>query len=435
MKFIKKTALLLAFTISLLSCEEFLDITPQGVKIPETQQDYRDLLLRGYNQVLNNRFFSSVRSDEYVLKESSVLEEIFTWDDFDNSSEAAQLNYRACYKVIFYANEVIKNKNEITDFESEQLNQLVAEAHLLRAYMYFYLVNDFADQYSADVLNKKAVPIVLGVDLEKEYTRNTIQEVYNLIVSDLEIGLQLANVAEQEKGFNYRFSKISAYGLAARVYQFMGDWEKALVNVNEALKINSQLLDFNNIGENPIPTHFESVENVLALEKIYHVEVNKSLFVSEKQIAAYNEIGDLRLPMFIDGEKVVFESSSINKTSMRTAEFYLIKAEALANLSQEAEAKSTLLELLKNRLTEDYYNEQATALKDLSGKELMQYIWDERFRELAFQGFRWYDLRRIGKPQLRHDFDGETFFLEENDPRYTLRFPKEAIENNPNLLN
>ena len=39
------------------------------------------------------------------------------------------------------------------------------------------------------------------------------------------------------------------------------------------------------------------------------------------------------------------------------------------------------------------------------------------------------------RPRLEKVLDGTRYVLEENDARYTLAIPKEAIEANPGLLN
>lgn len=54
---------------------------------------------------------------------------------------------------------------------------------------------------------------------------------------------------------------------------------------------------------------------------------------------------------------------------------------------------------------------------------------------LLFEGHRWFDLRRSTRPRLEKVLDGTRYVLEENDARYTLAIPKEAIEANPGLLN
>ena len=55
--------------------------------------------------------------------------------------------------------------------------------------------------------------------------------------------------------------------------------------------------------------------------------------------------------------------------------------------------------------------------------------------ELLGEGHRWFDLRRSTRPRLEKVLDGTRYVLEENDARYTLAIPKEAIEANPGLLN
>jgi hypothetical protein len=114
-----------------------------------------------------------------------------------------------------------------TDGTQAGIDQLRGEAFLMRAYMHFGLVSLFADTYNSANLNKKAIPLATTIDVWKNYERNTVGEVYEQIFSDLESGIKLLNVDEQSKGLNYRFSKVSAYGFAARVYAYVGNWEKA----------------------------------------------------------------------------------------------------------------------------------------------------------------------------------------------------------------
>ena len=65
--------------------------------------------------------------------------------------------------------------------------------------------------------------------------------------------------------------------------------------------------------------------------------------------------------------------------------------------------------------------------------QLVEEIVNERARELAFEGHRWFDLRRTTMPALTKTYNGETFQLNANDSRYTMRFPTEAVEANPNI--
>ncbi len=67
--------------------------------------------------------------------------------------------------------------------------------------------------------------------------------------------------------------------------------------------------------------------------------------------------------------------------------------------------------------------------------ELITEILDERERELAIEGHRWFDLRRTTRPRIQTILGGKQYILEQDDARYTLTIPKEAISANPGLNN
>ena len=78
-------------------------------------------------------------------------------------------------------------KDEISEGSQEDINQLVGEAYLMRAYMHFILVNLYGQPYTATgALETKAVPLKLNTDLEEIPSRNTVKEIYTSILSDIE---------------------------------------------------------------------------------------------------------------------------------------------------------------------------------------------------------------------------------------------------------
>ena len=127
--------------------------------------------------------------------------------------------------------------------------------------------------------------------------------------------------------------------------------------------------------------------------------------------------------------------------TFRSAEIYLIAAEAAAwREGQLNAAKSYLLELLQNRLTENYYKERKAAIEGMERDELLAEIQKERARELCFEGHRWFDLRRTSRPEIVKNymdnlFEFQSVSLQKDDPKYIIPFPREAVENNPELQN
>ena len=53
----------------------------------------------------------------------------------------------------------------------------------------------------------------------------------------------------------------------------------------------------------------------------------------------------------------------------------------------------------------------------------------------AFEGHRWFDLRRTTRPEIKKEIEDVTYTLVQDDSRYTLRIPQDAIDANPGLLN
>lgn len=111
-------------------------------------------------------------------------------------------------------------------------------------------------------------------------------------------------------------------------------------------------------------------------------------------------------------------------------------AEAAARLGHLPEARNRLLQLMEKRYNPEKYELKKNEINNMEQEILISEILDERARELAFEGHRWFDLRRTTRPRIEKTlYSGQTIILEQNDERYTLRIPQSAIEANPNLSN
>jgi len=102
-------------------------------------------------------------------------------------------------------------------------------------------------------------------------------------------------------------------------------------------------------------------------------------------------------------------------------------------LNQLNKATEALQPIIENRYKPEAVSAIIEKLKQFDQNEYKSYLLEERFREFAFEGQRWNDLRRLNQKRIIHTFDNENFVLQQNDPRYTLPFPRKARENNPNL--
>ena len=121
---------------------------------------------------------------------------------------------------------------------------------------------------------------------------------------------------------------------------------------------------------------------------------------------------------------------------LRLSEAYLNYAEAKAMLGGEGieDATKTLNTLREHRFDPEDFEEETFA----SQEELINFVRDERRRELCFEGHRWFDLRRWGMPSFTHKWqvDAETthiYTIEEGDLLYTVPIPDEALQMNGSL--
>lgn len=431
-----------------VSCDDFLDIKPVGKVIPTSLDDFRDLMTDAYyiEQSVNGKSLASLRSDEFTLissnDEAKIHKDVYTWNDQRHDDITRTFDWLSYYKILVDVNHIIAEGSTATVGDREDINQLIAEAYLLRAYTHFNLVSLFADVYSDENKEKLAIPLSTNIDLKTDYKRNTILEVYRQILSDITRALPLFSVDKQAAEVNYRFSKVSACGFAARVYMSMSEWEKAAEYSKMALDLNNMLIDLNS-ADAKLPIEYKSVENVLAMERTFDNSLKLVTYMSDKLINLYDKTGDKRFSLFFEESKndagkyksLLGGSSLENKVSMRTAEFYLNMAESQAksHIGDLSVAKDYLKKLLVTRLTPEAYSKQEGLINVMNKEVFIKTLEDERMKELACQGFRWFDLRRYGKPELKKTYAGKEYILGLEDPRYVIPFPLEAINNNANL--
>ncbi len=422
-------------------CDSFLDIQPVGKVIPTTVPEFRSLITEAYVTVPDDRGLASFRSDEVLLDATLSVNDlgsyldIWRWNDATPDENTATFQWRNHYHVLFIANYVIEAEDKMTGGTSEEVDQLVGEAYMLRALMHFNLVNLHAPAYTTcEPASTKAIPLKLDSDVEGVLSRNTVEEVYTAILSDLDAAERYLNVDTWEPGLNYRFNKLSVDALRSRVLLYMGRWGESLAASQRVLAVKSSLSTLP--GE--IPNQYNSVENIVALEQIMTAQYARAFKVDRDFYRLYTT-SDLRRRAYfnqVTSSNILLSKGGSNTftCTLRVGEMILNAAEAAWHQGLYDDAAEYLLTLQRTR-----YNDggaaKESAVAAMSNDELLEEILTERARELAFEGHRWFDLRRCGQPRMERSYKGETFVLEQGDERYTIRIPSEAIAANPGLAN
>ena len=428
----------LSFSMMFTSCDNFLDITPTGKVIASTGEEYRAMLTYEYKYFPKDRHMTTVRTDELKFSGSTASSDLdayldlWLWKDENPSPTTSYFSWRSYYHAIYIANYIIEHQDEITEASAQTINQLVGEAYMMRAYCHFLLVNLYAEPYThCTPATTRGVPMMLEADVNAIPGSSSVETIYNQVLSDISEAEKRLNVTKWDEGENYRFNTVSAQALRARTYLYMGRWQDALTAAKAVITAHGDLEDLT-ASSAVLPDNYKSVENIVALEQF---SSNLSTVINQPSadfIARYRT-GDQRKSKFF--KRATSTTWTLLKSdgycSFRSAEAYLTAAEAAAQLNDLTGAIDYLKPLLQKRLNATAYSDALTLMTPMDQSQLLQEIYDERARELAFEGHRWYDLRRTTQPALTRTYGGQTYTL--TPGKYTMRFPTEAVESNPEI--
>lgn len=362
MKILKNIKLLCAVfcMAALYSCDKYLDIQPVGKVIPRTVKEFRALLTQAYSSVPADRGLATFRSDEMIMDGTLAAEDlnsykdIWTWNDVSPSENTAAFKWRQFYHTLFIANYVIESKDRIEEGTMDEVNQLVGESYMLRAYMHFLLVNLHGEPYThCDPATSKAIPLKLDSDTEATLSRNTVGEVYSSVLSDLTEAEKYLNVDKWDLGYNYRFNTLSVNAIRSRVYLYMGEWAKSLKASQAVLDVKHDLEDM--ATSTVLPNEYNSSENILALEQVMTSAYVRAAKVNTTLWRMYSS-SDLRRSKYfnqVTASNILVAKGGSNQyaCSFRTGEIYLNAAEAALMTGEAAidVARENLLTLMEKR--------------------------------------------------------------------------------------
>lgn len=431
--------------VFLTGCEDFLnEKSDKKLAIPTTLADYQALL--NYGDVSANYCTAGeVSSDDFYVTDANLNslnypqnKRLYSWlPEYISMPYSSGYNeWFNCYKIIFVCNTVLDGIEKNGTFGAEA-NNLKGQALAIRAFRLLDGAQVWAPAYNEQTANTDLGMVVrLNPDMTLPSVRSSVKQTYEQIISDLTAAIPL--LPDVQPGPTLP-TKAAAYGILARTYLFMGEYEKALLNAREAITRKNNLIDFNGLDPNasmPIP-FTKTASEELIFRTIFSSEILRQPMakISEALYGLYQE-NDLRKQIYFGknaDKSYYFRATHTNSLSslprgITTAELFLIIAESSARLNKMSEAAEALNHLLIKRWKKNTYFPYEFTDKDSA----LNIILTERRKELVFRGLRWPDLKRLNRDganiTLTRKVDGEMHTLPPNDPRYAIAIPEEVIE-------
>lgn len=475
-----KHSILYSFGIAMMltsatSCKkDFLEVNPKGKLIAQTTNDYETSLIS--LAVLNMdsdaqlALGDDVASLEpYFSGSTPRMQRLFKWEDVIYQRDEDNFEMRVTMKNIYLFNKVINEVMQSTGGTEAQKKMVLAQAKVGRAWTYFLLINYFGKPYnSATAATDPGFPIIGKADVtENNFIRASVQEVYDFILSDLNSAL--ADLPAQLT-HRIRVSRSAGEGILGKVLLFMRRFDEALPHFNNAFTfmnnaaINVGLYDYNVtfapggsflpiglLGPNfPLSPSFE--ENILAKQNGTTWAFISNEIVTTPETYNLYDPGDLRLKCFSSTAYPggAFPAGLLRRTGplnkqigFTVPDLYLLRAEARARENDLAGAKTDVEFLRSKRMPSNVAVPPAIATDK---NALIKFILDERIREFALQGYRWFDMRRlsvdpdfsntIGTTHKVYNAQGAVSATYNLRPeRLTLRFAQKVMDLNPQMEN
>jgi hypothetical protein len=380
----------------------------------------------------------------------------------DNTMLSDYYPWRFYYRVVYEANKTIAG---LASPKNDEEKYILAQVKAMRAYAYFYLMQLYTTKYEP-TSKSNSIPLYVEATTVSQ-PKAQQSDVYALIVSDLEFAItNLEGFTRSNKG---AIDKYVAKGLLAYVYAAMGENQKVadlsndiITNSGYPLTTREQIVydqttkkggGFNDININSWMWGFDFVaENgVYLLSWFPHVDIYTYGYaaagnakVMDDNLYALIKTNDLRKKQFDTNKRpsnkfFAPERKQMGQRTiitdavfMRVDEFYLLGAEALAKLGQDAQAKTMYKKLLLLRYPEATAASDIAYVDALSNTDLLEDIYNNSRIELWGEGKSYLSLKRNKKSVTRgsnHNVEANSTFSYDN-PLLTIPIPQNELINN-----
>lgn len=428
----------LIFAVSLFSaCDKYLDVEPKGIVIPKRFEEFNGILNAGVNTDCYPDYLVYATDDinaSYSPVAQDPIANAYFWKSIiDVDNDATPAIWGSLYRQIYNANIIINNIMAVTDASEAQKKRLLGEALVERANAHFVLATAFTKAYDPVAAGSlPGIPWVTYTDVTtKTPDRSTLQATMDKIVNDLK---EAEGYLDANRLNKVRINKAVAQAILSRVNLYMGDFPEAKKYATLALQEPHEILDYNAYE---YPSQEEDPE-MLWLRTATDYTMNYYVYYSNDLLHLF-EGDDLRLLLLAydlgDGLYMRGENGW-GMYGIRFSELKLTQAEALVQDNDLGGALDIVNELRALRIADYAYEPLVSSSK----AEVMNWVINERRRELAFSSARWMDMKRLAKLGLgskatRQSSDHEDLLsIDPVNYSFTFEIPSRVLMLNPGMV-
>ncbi|MDF2853792.1 MAG: RagB/SusD domain protein [Sphingobacterium multivorum] len=458
--------LLLALSSSVLSCgKSFLEVEPKGSLIASKTTEYENMLYNslsvGFDAPALILGDDATVLDTYFGASPVPLQRLFRYQADVYEPEASADELLLPIRNIYLYNKII---NEVMDSEGgtqESKRSIQAEAKASRAFFNLYLINYYGKPYHSSTASVDlGIPLITQADVaQNNFMRATVQQVYDNMINDLKEAIPLIPVNVPNR---LRMCKSAAELTLAKIYWFMGSYDQALTLIKQAkshmpTSFENYIYNYNQTyaaGTWTVASGIQNNQNLLARTSTSFMTNTSNNMLLAPWVAKLYSKNDQRLKSFSTRPYLGTATFPIEGMSRRIGPFgaqapqgvylpdvELMQAECEARTGNIDAATSILINFREKRMPAD---EAKVAAMDNSN--LIKFIIEERVREFALYGWRWFDMRRLANDPLFKDklYEHYVYGAKEGKvvetiklttERLTLRFPLGVIARNPGMEN
>lgn len=448
MKINNKFIFSVAFSLILTSCADRLDVKPvddvDAISAVQTSSDVEALLTGAYDSMTDGDLLGgNLQRDAELMADNGDIEwggtfvapgEIFEKSMLKDNGQA-QTTWLDAYRTVNITNTVLGN---LTVVDAAKKSRLEGEAKLIRAWMHFELVREYAKTYlDGSPTSNLGVPVVITPTAKitdaSFVKRNTVEEVYQAVIADL---TSAETLLPAKNGFFA--TKFTAAALLSRVYLMQGKYSEARNAAHRVITSGNYTLTAT-FGE-AFNNKTNSTEDVFASQGTDQDFVNElntffasssqkgrgDIIINDQHLTSY-ESADDRGNFFYDAGDI-FTEKWANRIGaiplIRLSEMYLTRAEGNFRAGGAPVGVAPLVDI---NLVRKRVSAKAVTTVDLPA------ILKERRFELAFEGHWIHDLKRNKATIKKTDGNGTRTWLF-NSPKLVFPIPQREIEANKSLV-